>query len=827
MSPGKAKPRDTKARPSKTPRRRKPDHLSLEEWQLALRREYAQDQTFTYENLGTERFFSEFAVTNPDTGKTYRVAIRGTELGSNWCACPDFAVNTLGTCKHIEWMLQTLESKRGGKKAFRDGFVPPYSEVYLQYGSQRRIRFKAGLECPEDLRIYAAKFFDSDGYLRQDGHTVFERFVNRAAAADHEVRMYDDALDYIARRRDDEHRRQAIDRLFTGDGPGEVMSGLLKTDLYPYQQEGALFAARAGRSLIADDMGLGKTVQAIAVAEILARTVGIERVLVICPASVKHQWQQEVERFTDRSTLMVEGPPPERRRRYRTESFFKIVNYDVIHRDLELIESWAPDLIVLDEAQRIKNWKTRRAKSVKQLESDYALVLTGTPLENRLEELHSIIEFVDRFRLGPLFRFLATHQVTDEAGKVIGYRNLDQITESLTGMLIRRRKQDVLSQLPERTDTHLFLDLTQQQRDIHEDNRAVVAQIVARWRRRGFLTEQEQHRLMVALQWMRMVCNSTYLVDRETDFGQKAHECRLLLDDLLSDVENKVVIFSQWLGTHEIIMRRFSLQQHEYAYYHGSLEARERRAVIRRFKTDPECRVLFSTDAGGVGLNLQTASVVINMDQPWNPAVLEQRIGRVHRLGQERPVQVYHLVSRQSIEHSMIEVLRFKSAVFDGVLDGGARDVFLQGSRMSRFMDTVEEVTASAGQRESPPVRPQTVRPQDEVRYRQPEEAPALVSEDAPPRYRDTQMDRGRAWSEVAEAGLNLMTSLGRALRSNQAEHDAATSLNRLIVRDAESGETELRLPIPDAEAAAEIGKALNVLGDLFTSLGRREQSKQ
>jgi len=793
--------------------------MSLEEWQVALRREYGRGQSFEIRNLGTEQFFSEFAVTNPDTGRTYRVAIRGKELGSNWCACPDFAVNTLGTCKHIEWLLETLEGKRGGKKAFREGFVPPYSEVYLHYGPQRRIRFKAGLECPEDLRTFAAKYFDSSGFLREGGSASFDRFVSRAAKEDHEVRIYDDALDFIARQRDDAHRRAAVDRIFPGDGSSEEMSGLLKTDLYPYQREGALFAARAGRSLIADDMGLGKTVQAIAAAEILARAVGIERVLVICPTSVKHQWQQEVQRFTDRSVMVVEGPPPERRRRYMEQSFFKITNYDVIHRDLELIGSWAPDLVVLDEAQRIKNWKTRRAKSVKQIDSDYALVLTGTPLENRLEELYSIVEFVDRFRLGPLFRFLAAHQVTDECGKVVGYRDLDRITESLVDVLIRRRKQDVLHQLPDRTDKHMFLDLTPQQKAVHDDNSAIVAGIVARWRRRGFLTEQEQHRLMVALQRMRMVCNSTYLVDRETDFGLKSNECRLLLDDLLSHPENKVVIFSQWLGTNEVVMRRLKPRRHEYAYYHGSLQVKERREVIKRFKTDPDCRLLLCTDAGGVGLNLQAASVIINMDQPWNPAVLEQRIGRIHRLGQERPVQVYHLVSSRSIEHSMLDVLRFKSAVFDGVLDGGARDVFLQGSRMSRFMDTVQEVTAGIPSADVSPEAPagRDAGPATGISASEGEDLSAQPFATAP-------LTSG-AWGDVAEAGRNLVTSLGRALGTMPAGDGGVSIPDRFVVRDEEGGGTELRIPIPDADTAAAIGNALAALGELFTALGRQEDA--
>lgn len=169
-------------------------------------------------------------------------------------------------------------------------------------------------------------------------------------------------------------------------------------------------------------------------------------------------------------------------------------------------------MIILDEAQRIKNWKTRRAQSVKKLDSKYALVLTGTPLENRLEELQSIVEFIDRFHLGSMFRFLAEHQHVDEDGRVIGYRNLSRIAESLEPILVRRTKNEVLKELPERLEKNYFVPMTDEQMKHHEENQETVTRIVAKWRRLGFLSETDQRMLMIALQNMRMSCNSTYLL---------------------------------------------------------------------------------------------------------------------------------------------------------------------------------------------------------------------------------------------------------------------------------------------------------------------------
>ena len=353
-------------------------------------------------------------------------------------------------------------------------------------------------------------------------------------------------------------------------------------------------AAKAGRCLIADDMGLGKTIQAIAAVEILARTAGVERVLVVAPTSLKHQWRQEIEKFTGRSATVVEGMSPRRAELYAADSFYKITNYDVIHRDAEAIRRWRPDVVILDEAQRIKNWKTRTAQSVKQLDSKFALVLTGTPLENRLEELHSIVEFVDRFRLGPLFRFLDEHQHVDEAGRVVGYRDLSQISKTLEPILIRRTKDKVLQELPERMEKRFFVPMTEQQMVHHEENRETVARVVQKWRRYGFLSEADQLRMRIALQNMRMSCNSTYLLDQQTDYGVKADELIDLLGEVFEDPESKVVVFSQWVRMHELVVRRIERRKWGHVFFHGGVPGPKRKGLVAQFKEDRDCRLFLS-----------------------------------------------------------------------------------------------------------------------------------------------------------------------------------------------------------------------------------------
>lgn len=819
MKETNSKKRKIKRKPAKTSRTRKPDDMTLEEWQIALRREYGQSQEFKVRSLDDEPIFSDFEVVNPQTMKRYRVSIRGNVSGVNFCSCPDFAVNTLGTCKHVEWLLAKLARKRGGKKAFQDGYHPPYSEIYLEYGLQRQVRFQAGRDCSESMHRLAQGYFDGNGVLRADKYPDFERFVRQFYALDNSGRIYEDVLAFVAQVRDDMRRTEAIEALFADVKATTVFKKLVKVSLYPYQQQGAIFAARAGRCLIADDMGLGKTIQSIAAVELLAKTGGIERVLVVCPTALKHQWADEIQRFTNRSALVIEGLKPARSEHYKQESFYKISNYDVIHRDLDIINGWQPDLVILDEAQRIKNWETRRAKSVKQIDTQYAFVLTGTPLENRLSELHSIMEFVDKFHLGPLFRFLHVHQHVDETGRVVGYKNLDCIKITLSNVLIRRRKQEVMQELPERTDKHYFVKMTEEQEIIHGENAQTVTQIVNKWKRMGFLSEKDQRRLMVALQYMRMSCNSDYLCNKKTaDHSHKMDECAILLDDILAIPENKAVIFSQWLGTHELLIQRLEGENRPYAFYHGSLGQPARKKVLDRFKQDPDCRILLCTDSGGVGLNLQHASVLINMDQPWNPAVLEQRIGRIHRLGQHRNVQVYHFVSESTIEHSMLGVLKFKTSMFKGVLDGGESEVFLGGNKMKKFMETVESVSNAIPQQEASETTSQETIEDSIIA----EEANEVINVSDAEKPEKKIASAGDPLQELLATGMNLLEKFGKALQAPSEKKQATSSpFAALIKQDTTTGKPELHIPLPDKETAQQLGNFLSGLGDLFQKMGK------
>jgi superfamily II DNA or RNA helicase len=782
--------------------------MPLEAWQRALRRQFGREQQFSLKNNGGHPIFSEFEVTNPQNRNAYRVVIRGTEPGDNFCSCPDFATNTLGTCKHIEFTLARLGRTRENHRILARGFEPPFSEIYLHYGAERQVRFRPRAGAPAALTRLAARYFDA-GALRVEAFSGFESFLSAAARLDPDLRCYEDALGMVAQVRDAGRREKTIADAFPRGIRSAAFKDLLRIPLYDYQREAALFATRAGRCLIGDDMGLGKTIEAIAAVEIMARHFGVERVLIVCPTSLKHQWEREIARVVDRPTRVIGGFRRGREEGFRTESFYKITNYDTVHRDLDLIAAWSPDLVILDEAQRIKNWSTRTARSVKKIASPYAIVLTGTPLENRLEELVSIVQFVDQHRLGPTFRFLHDHQILDEFGKVVGYRNLDTIGKTLAPVLLRRRKEQVLRQLPKRLEKQFFVPMTPQQMQYHEDNREIVGKLVAKWRRYRFLSEADQRRLMIALQNMRMACDSTYLLDQRTDHGAKADELATLLDEIFESPDAKAVIFSQWLRMHEVLIQRLERRTWRHVLFHGGVESAKRKDLIDRFREDPRCRAFLSTDAGGVGLNLQHATVVVNVDLPWNPAVLEQRIGRVHRLGQTRPVQVVSFVAKGTIEEGMLSVLGFKRSLFAGVLDGGESDVFLGGSRLKRFMESVETVTSSIpASIVEEPAEPAAAEPVT-IDESPDGDSEAVVASTPLHPVADPL-------SSLLRTGLDLLTQFAAAAGTGQTVGSATPSRLFERFRDDRSGQSYLKIRMPEPEVVDRVAGALQALLESF-----------
>ena len=395
----------------------------------------------------------------------------------------------------------------------------------------------------------------------------------------------------------------------------------------------------------------------------------------------------------------MEGYASRRLGLYNAPATYKIVSYQSLANDIKTLNRLPTDLLIMDEVQRLKNWNTQLAWAVRRIDSHYSILLSGTPLENKLDELVSIVQLADPYCLSPLYRFRYDHIITDpESGKAVGYKNLSDIREKLKNTLIRRTKQSVRLQLPGRTDQFLLIPMTGRQFSLHEELRTAVAKLVSKWSRAHPLSEEDRRRLLSMLGQMRMLADSTFVVDQDMENRQdvKVGELMNILGDALDGGTAKIVVFSEWERMARLVATELDAAGIRYEFLHGSVPAQKRSELIERFTNDEDCRIFLSTDAGSTGLNLQAASILINIDLPWNPAVLEQRIGRIYRIGQETPIQVLNLVSKNSIEEGMIKRLKFKQSMFEGALDGGDDTIFLSDDQFKGFMSEIAEVTASS-----------------------------------------------------------------------------------------------------------------------------------
>ncbi len=647
------------------------------------RAERARTERMTVRSTDARVLWTDYLVTSAVSGKTYRVALRGWQPGESYCSCPDFRKNTLGLCKHILNVRRKVKGRFSAAVRNR-----PYRQkeiaVHLHYG--RRVELR--LLLPRKLDAGATRVVKPiSGRAIDDVHDLLRR-VQKLASQGTNVTIYPDAEEHIDRRLSLDRTESVVADMRKDPKKHPLRRELLKVDLLPYQLDGIAFAVGAGRAILADDMGLGKTIQGIGVAELLAREANISRVLVICPATLKSQWRSEVHRFSDRQCQLVLGGAAERARQYDNGCFFTICNYEQVLRDMLAIERVPWDLIVLDEGQRIKNWEAQTSRVVKALKSPFALVLSGTPLENRLDDLYSVTEFIDDRRLGPAFRFFNRHRVVDENGKVLGYKNLDALRDRLKPVLLRRTRASVMRDLPPRSTDIVRVAPTEEQAILHGAHLRVVSSIV----KKPYFTEMDVLRLRKALLMCRMAADSTFLVDKE----EPGHSSKLeRLDDLLgalfAEEGRKAVLFSEWttmLGLIETLIEKHGLS---YVRLDGSVPQKRRQQLVRKFQEDPDCRLFVTTNAGSTGLNLQAADTVINVDLPWNPAVLEQRIARAHRMGQRRPVQAFVLVTEGTIEESLLQTLSAKHnlalAALEADSDVDAVDLVSNAEELRRRME--------------------------------------------------------------------------------------------------------------------------------------------
>jgi superfamily II DNA or RNA helicase len=655
-----------------------PDEARVAQFERAVRGHRAHVETFTLSPLSAE-LEGAFDVRS-GSGIAHVVDLVDRSGLHDTCSCPDFLGNMLGTCKHLEAV------RRGAREssALRRMFTAMPHEVdvpTLTVHADGELELAAvgpGTDAfLHDLGVRT----DPEGTLSVSSGTVLRSGRSRSGRVTHAAAV---AAGILCEREGLAVRSREVKRALQS---GALGLDVLSAPLFPYQREGVAHLVAGGRALLADDMGLGKTVQTIAACEVLRRRGEARRVLVVCPASLKAQWASEIKRYAGERAVVVVGGVEQRRAAFASDAPYVVLNYELTWRDLSLLRELHADVLILDEAQRAKNFRTKTAATLKSIPSRFLFVLTGTPVENRLDDLYGLLQIVDPTVLGPLWKFNVDFHERDDRGKIAGYKNLGALRARVTSVVMRRRKDEVLSQLPPLTEQTRYVPMSTQQKELDESYRRAAAQIMKQAERRP-LTPAEQKRLLASLLKARQACNAAFLCDPHAPrTSAKLDELAALVSEIAQQGTNKVLVFSEWTEMLKLASERLTEEGIGHLMLHGGVPSDARPGLLDRFREDPNAVVLLSTDAGGVGLNLQVASYVVHLDLPWNPGRLDQRVGRAHRLGQTRGVSVTYLCAESGIERGIEGTLSGKRAVRAAAVDPKSDVESLEAPTFSMFLE--------------------------------------------------------------------------------------------------------------------------------------------
>lgn len=742
-----------------------------------------------------ENIYGDHILTN-ENGVKYKIFLRDFEKETGYSNSMDSRLNKLGTTKHIMHAFRRLKNE----KILFDRLEKtcPYVEIFCDPLNDNRITWFYPHSLKEDEKLFISHYFKNSTCLTDNDVPGLLGFIIKAREYPHFCIRPE-----VVAKIESAYEKKMLSDLSKIHKPD---FSVIKTELYKYQKEGIEFALFKKIAIIADEMGLGKTIQAIGTAILKKEIFGFSRTLIVCPASLKEQWRSEIEKFSDEKAIVVAGTPEERGRQYKDDGyFFYIVNYETVLRDHQAMNRAGFDILILDEAQRAKNYETRTASSLKRLDVKHKVVITGTPIENRLIDIFSIMSILDPEFFGPLWEFSYQHCLFDpeKPNKINGYYNLQKLNKKLEEVLIRREKRNVMSQLPNIRQITIPVNLSPMQAEFHSSYAKGLAQII----RKKFLTPYDLQRMQLLLANMRMVCDSTFLIDDSTNESPKMEELKyVLLEKMgIQHKEIKIIIFSEWVKVHKLIGKLLRENKVGFVELNGKVPVKMRGELIRKFESNPESKVFLSTEAGGTGLNLQIADTIINFELPWNPARKNQRTGRIDRIGQKsNALTIYSFITRNSIEEQIASGLLVKQNLFDGVLGENSSTNFVDFSARGRsqFIRQLEEFIAGTEKQEiinSLQLIDETVETNDKETVaseiditgdviesidEQPEGEPVSVD------Y--TQIDKTGQLENVMNSGMQFLAGLFKMTTGKDLGME-----NQKVEVDKKTGEIIMRFKIP------------------------------
>ena len=479
----------------------------------------------------------------------------------------------------------------------------------------------------------------------------------------------EDAVEDIGQLKADHHWQAHIKRFQDLKDLKPDVPSTLQAELRDYQLDGFRWLAQLAHwgagACLADDMGLGKTLQALAM---ILTHAPQGPTLVVAPTSVGMNWESEAQRFAPTLNVLQFGSSNRQQLLDQLQPFdLLICSYGLLQQEdvAAMLAQVQWQIIVLDEAQAIKNMATKRSQAAMTLQGKFKLITTGTPIENHLGELWNLFRFINPGLLGSLESFTQRFANPIE-------RNQDKLARStlkklIQPFLLRRTKTQVLDELPARTEIVLHVELSPEEKAFYE---ALRRQAITKLTESHAEAGAKHLQVLAEIMRLRRACCNVRLVSPETPLPSAKLQ---LFDEVLTELldnHHKALVFSQFVDHLQIIRERLEVRDIKYQYLDGSTPAQDRKQRVNEFQSGLGDVFLISLKAGGTGLNLTAADYVIHMDPWWNPAVEDQASDRAHRIGQQRPVTIYRLVAKDTIEEKIVSLHQHKRALADSLLEG-------------------------------------------------------------------------------------------------------------------------------------------------------------
>jgi len=550
---------------------------------------------------------------------------------------------------------------------------PPHSSVTLLQGVRQQLHWVAGRGCPPDLDTAAQALGTPTDAAPLVNDLALVDLVRLARERRHPLQVDESVWDWLAQARDMRARVAHLERQHPAGPLSPALAALVTGTLRTYQAEGALYAACAGRSLLADDAGLGKTVQAIAALQLLGQSFGATRALVLCPSERLAHWRDQWQQWSGTAAASPDTLPATDA---NTPITAVIADLDHLAVDPDRLQALDADVVVIDEPAdaSASPWASPdRAARLRALAgTPWALVLARAPLEGRPDAWQAMLDWVDGGRFGAVAALQGGH------------------VDALAPWMLRRSRTFVLRQLPETVEQTTRVTLSPDLRTTHDTLLGQVRRSVQRWERTQFLGSSEQRQLLRTLHTLRQC-------------GQdgKIGAALQTIDTALRTPDTKVVVFSQWAGALDALDAALQAHGTTIRRLGPELVGDARRALVGEFQQSPELRVLLCNDddrGGQLGLR-HAATAIVHLDRPWNPALLMQRLSRVHRTDRVRLVAVHHVLVDDSIESRLVAAQQGDAGHerFVGLVDGPNAEVFLEGPRLTRFMRALAALVDPAG----------------------------------------------------------------------------------------------------------------------------------